>query len=413
MSSSSRIPALDVLRGFAVMGILWMNITGFALPQSAYFNPAASGFLSAGDIAFWAVSLIAIDGKMRALFAMLFGASVLLLIDREEMVGRDGRRTQTIRLAWLFAIGLAHYLLLWWGDILMIYAVVGIAAMLFAGREPLALVKFAFLFFLLQFLVSAAFIGSLYAWSNAAAAPGAAHDLRIGFHDFMASLTDPTSPAIVRETALYRSDFGTILAHKIADFPGQWLWGLPFTALETLGFMLLGMAMLKGGFLTARWQPDQYLRTARHCFLIGLPPMTMLAAWVIWRGFQPLPTFAVALLWSFPFRIPLAVGWASLLLYLYLSAPKHPIFARIAAIGRLTLSNYLGTSLAMTSIFYGWGLGLFGSVRPAAFPLFVIGGAVLMLLWSKPYAARFAVGPAEWLWRTLTTGKAQKIRKSV
>ncbi len=173
--SSSRLPALDVLRGFAVMGILWMNITAFALPQSTYFNPAASGPLSTGDIAFWAVSLIAVDGKMRALFAMLFGASILLLIDREEMAGRDGRRTQAIRLAWLFVIGLAHYLLLWWGDILMIYALVGVAAMLFAGREPLSLVKTAFLLFLLQFLLSGSFIASLYAWGHAAAAPGPKH----------------------------------------------------------------------------------------------------------------------------------------------------------------------------------------------------------------------------------------------
>lgn len=409
---SSRLPALDMLRGFAVMGILWMNITAFALPQSAYFNPAASGPLSAGDIAFWAVSLIAVDGKMRALFAMLFGASILLLIDREEMVGRNGRRTQAIRLAWLFVIGLAHYLLLWWGDILMIYALVGVAAMLFAGREPLSLVKTAFLLFLLQFLLSGSFIASLYAWGHGAAAPGASADMRQGFNDFMASLSNPASPAIVAETALYRSGFSAIFTHKLGDFPGQWLWGLPFTALETLGFMLLGMAMLKGGFLTARWQPEQYLRTARHCFLIGLPPMVLLAGWIIWHDFAPLPTFAVALLWSLPFRIPLAVGWASLLIYLYLRAPTHPFFARVTAAGRMTLSNYLGTSLLMTFLFYGWGLGLFGTIRPALLTVFVVGGSALMLLCSKPYADRFAIGPAEWIWRSLALGRPQKIRKS-
>ena len=141
MTLSSRIPAMDVLRGCAVMGILWMNITAFALPQAAYFNPAAGGALTGGDVAFWAVSLIAVDGKMRGLFAMLFGASMLLLIDREEMAGRDGRRAQRVRAGWLLLIGLAHYILLWWGDILMIYAVVGMVALMFAGREPLALVK--------------------------------------------------------------------------------------------------------------------------------------------------------------------------------------------------------------------------------------------------------------------------------
>lgn len=73
-AASPRIPAMDVLRGCAVMGILWMNITAFALPQNAYFNPVAAGPMSAGDIAFWASSLILVDGKMRGLFSLLFGA---------------------------------------------------------------------------------------------------------------------------------------------------------------------------------------------------------------------------------------------------------------------------------------------------------------------------------------------------
>ena len=152
-ASSPRIAAMDVLRGVAVMGILWMNVTAFALPQAAYVNPLAGGAVGAGDAAFWFVSFLLFDGKMRALFSMLFGASMLLLIDREEMAGRDGRRTQIVRSAWLFLFGLAHYLLLWWGDILMIYALVGLAALLFVRQEPLSLVKWAFLFFFLHFLL--------------------------------------------------------------------------------------------------------------------------------------------------------------------------------------------------------------------------------------------------------------------
>ena len=78
MTVSSRIPAMDVLRGCAVMGILWMNITAFAQPQSAYINPAAAGPLTTGDIAFWAISLILVDGKMRGLFTLLFGAGLAI-----------------------------------------------------------------------------------------------------------------------------------------------------------------------------------------------------------------------------------------------------------------------------------------------------------------------------------------------
>ncbi|MDE0947052.1 MAG: DUF418 domain-containing protein [Sphingobium sp.] len=401
MTPAPRIPAMDVLRGCAVMGIVWMNITAFALPQTAYFNPAAVGPLSAGDIGFWAVSLIVVDGKMRGLFALLFGASMLLLIDREEMAGRDGRRAQMVRAGWLFVIGAAHFLLLWWGDILRVYALVSLVALLFVGLEPLALIKRAFLCFLLQFLLVVAFIASLYLWSHAAALPDADAATRLGFADFMGSLSDPASPSIQSEIATYRSGYGTILAHKIAGIPGEWLWGLLFTAFETLGFMLLGMAMLKGGFLTGQWDGEQYRRTARHCFLIGLPPMAGLALWVWWSGFAPLPAYGVALAWSLPFRIPLTVGWAALILWLLARHREHSFVARLAATGQMTLSNYLGTSLVMTAIFYGWGLGLFAHVSPAMLPLFVLAAWAVMLLWSPWWAARFGQGPMERVWRGL------------
>ncbi|KKW91107.1 MULTISPECIES: DUF418 domain-containing protein [Sphingobium] len=409
---SSRIPAMDVLRGCAVMGILWMNIAVFALPAQAYFSPAAAGPLSTGDILFWTVSFLAVDGKMRALFSMLFGASMLLLIDREEMAGHDGQRTQMIRAAWLFVFGLAHYLLLWSGDILMIYALVGLAALLFVRKEPLALVKWAFLFFLAHFLVCAFFITTLHAWSHAAAAPDAASHIPAGFADFIGSFSDPAHPAIRSEFEIYRGNYAGIFMHHVALFGSQWLTTLPFVTLDTLGFMLLGMAMLKGGFLTGRWQAEQYWRTARHCFLIGLLPMAGLAWWVIASGFATLPALGTVLAWSFPFRIPLAVGWAALILWLFTRYRDRRLTHRIAAVGRLALSNYLGTSIVMSATFYGWGLGLFGQVRYSLLPLLVIAAWVVMLLWSPLWQRRFALGPMEWLWRTLVGGQTQKIRNS-
>jgi len=410
---SSRLLSMDVLRGCAVMGILWMNITAFALPQPAYFNPAVSGPLSASDVAFWAVGFLFFDGKMRGLFALLFGASMLLLIDREEMAGRDGRRAQMVRAAWLFLFGLAHYLLLWWGDILMTYAIVALVALLFIRHEPLSLVKWAFLFFLLHFLLCVAFLLSLYSWSHAASAPGTAADIRDGFTHFIAPYSDPHSIAVHAETATYGSGFVDIVRHRLAGYPGQWFWSFLFTALETLGFMLLGMAMLKGGFLTGRWSAEQYWRTARHCFLIGLPPMAALALWVVLSRFAVLPALGSMMAWSFPFRIPLTVGWAALILWLLAGRGQSRITSAIAAAGRMAFSNYLGTSLVMTAIFYGWGLGLFGQVRPAALPLFVLGGWAVMLLWSPLWLKRFGSGPLEWLWRSLAKGRLQKIRKNI
>ncbi len=403
---ANRIPAIDVLRGCAVMGILWMNITAFALPSAAYMDPAAAGSPGIGDIAFWLTSLVLVDGKMRGLFSLLFGASMLLLIDKAEMAGRDGQRAQLVRAAWLFGFGFVHYLF-WWGDILMTYAVVGTVALPFVGRQPLSLVKWAFLAFLIHFLLVGGFITTLLAWQNAAAAPDASAQMAAGYRSFIATISDPASPAIVAETALYRSGFLAIAGHHLGDFPGEWLRTFLFTAFDTLGFMLLGMAMLKGGFLTGRWDIEQYRRTARHCFLIGTPPMIALGVWVILSDFAALPAFGTFLAWSFPFRLPLTVGWAALILWLFARHRDHPIFTRIGAAGRLAFSNYLGTTLVMTGIFYGWGLGLFGHVRPALLPLFVVAGWAVMLLWSPWWSARFGQGPVERLWRALArTGAA-------
>lgn len=410
--SSSRNPAMDVLRGCAVMGILWMNITAFALPQNSYLNPLAAGPLSIGDRLFWLVSFLFFDGKMRALFSMLFGASMLLLVDREEMAGRNGRRMQIIRAGWLFALGFAHYLLLWSGDILMTYALVGLAALPFMRREPMSLVKWAFLFFLLHFLICLAFIVSLYGWAHAAAAPDAPANVRDGFASFAASFTDPRHPDLLSEIATYRGGFAIIVRHHLARFVGEWSWTLLFTAFETLGFMLLGMAMLKGGFLTGRWEPEQYRRTARHCFLIGLPPMAALAAWLMLRDFPALPALAATLAWSFLFRIPLAVGWAALILWVLNGRRDHAATPRIVAVGRMALSNYIATSIVMCAIFYGWGLGLFGSLRPVQLPLVVLAAWPVMLLWSPAWLSRFGMGPLEWVWRSLSRGQPQKIRNS-
>ncbi|QUT06605.1 DUF418 domain-containing protein [Sphingobium phenoxybenzoativorans] len=413
MHASDRIFPLDALRGFAVMGILLMNIVSFAMPEQAYINPAAWGGQGAADIAAWAIAWVLFDGKMRGLFSLMFGASMLLVIDRAEMSGGDGRRTHMRRAFWLFWFGLAHYLLLWWGDILMLYALVGMVALLFVGKEPIALVKWAFAAFALHFLIVAAIMAPLYAYQDAASQPGASAETVQGFAAMAAALGKPGTQAIMEQAAIYRSGFSAIFAHELHAFPAAFPAMLLYFGLDTLGFMLLGMAMLKGGFLTGDWDGEQYRRTARHCFLIGLPPMIALAVWVLLSGFDTLATFGALMAWSFPFRIPLTVGYAALFLWIIGRAQGHWLIIRIAAAGRAAFSNYLGTSLVMCAIFYGWGLGLFGRVDRAPLYLFVLLAWALMLLWSKPWLDRFAYGPMEWLWRSLARGKLQPMRKSV
>lgn len=406
-----RVREMDIARGFAVMGILLMNIVAFALPEAAYFNPEPWGGETIADKLAWTLVFMLVDGKMRGLFALLFGASMLMLMDRTEMAGGNGRHRHIIRCVWLLLFGIAHYLLLWWGDILALYALVGLVAMLFAGKQPLQLVKLAFLAFGLHFLMLIAAMLGIYYFQDQALAAGARPETILSFERLLARIGEPDAARTMEEIALYRGDWSGIVAHKL-DMYMRWASvGLQYMALETLGFMLLGMAMLKGGFLTGKWSREQYVGTARHCFIIGLVPMAILAIWAWTSGFSPVTTYGIVFAWSFPFRIPLTVGYAALIYAIVTRGEPGAFLVRVEAAGRMALSNYLGTSLMMTALFYGWGLGLFGSVSRAAIYLFVPPAWLLMLLWSQPWLARFRYGPFEWLWRSLTLFRPQPMLK--
>lgn len=388
-----RLPMIDITRGFAVMGIVLMNIIAFSMPQAAYINPNAWGGTSVADRLAWLVSFLLVDGKMRGLFSLLYGGSMILLMDRAEMAGRNGQSHMIVRSLWLFVFGIAHYLLLWWGDILTLYALIGLVAMRFASRQLLELVKLAFLAFAAQLALLIVLTVGIQ---------------QDGTLSYYPQLLDKA--AIHMEIALYQGNWAGIFAHKLADI---WHWafaGLLYMSFDTLGFMLLGMAMLKGGFLSGKWARAQYLGTARHCFLIGLPPMLSLGIWAWARNFDPATTFAAVMTWSFPFRIPLTVGYAALILA-FVAAGRGAFLGRVEAAGRMAFSNYLLSSLVMTGVFYGWGLGLFASVPRAQVYLFVLPLWALMLVWSPLWLSRFRYGPAEWLWRSLTLGKLQSVSR--
>ena len=394
-ATQDRIASIDLIRGFAVMGILLMNIIAFSMPEAAYLNPNAWGGETLADRMAWLLSLIFVDGKMRGLFSLLFGASMLLLMDRTEMAGGNGIHRNLIRCFWLLIIGVTHYFVLWWGDILSLYAVLGPIAMLFAGRQPMQLVKLAFLAFAIEMLiVTAVTLAMMY---------GASHSPNL------IGLTEQN--VIETEIALSRGDWAGLVHHKAEDFWHWTLAGLKYMSFDTLGFMLLGMAMLKGGFLTGKWSREQYIGVARHGFLISVPPLLALGAWAWMSGFDRTTTLGVMFAWSFPFRIPMTVGYAALILAAAAKGSAPFLLSRVTAAGRMALSNYLLTSLIMCALFYGWGLGLFASVSRAEVYIYVLMMWAIMLLWSPLWLSRFRQGPMEWLWRSLIDLRLAPLRR--
>ena len=407
-SGQARHITLDALRGFAVMGILAMNIIGFAMPEWAYVSPGAYGGETLADRVSWFVSTVFIDGKMRGLFSLLFGASMMLIIERAEAKQQSAARTHYGRMLWLAVFGLAHYFLLWFGDILFLYATIGCLAFLMHKWELKRLIKWALIVYGLGVLLWGAQFGALQALQWAATQPGADAETVRSLKEVLAS--DDFATNIASELALHRGSWADIVANKAAEW-----WSPLFTILmsitETLPLMLLGMAMKKNGFLTGDWAESDYRRWINRLLPAGLLVSAALGAYAWASDFNPVHMIANFLAWSAIPRLMLTIAYGALLILWIRKLEGSAFLDRVAATGRAAFTNYLGTSIVMTTIFYGYGFGLFGHVSRPALWLFVLGAWAVMLLWSKPWLERFQYGPLEWVWRSLARMELQPMRR--
>ena len=379
-----RYATLDIVRGVAVIGILIMNILVLALPAGAVFEPLSIGYRTPLDTAVWAVEFVLFDGKMRGLFSLLFGASLIVVADRVRVRGGSVWRVQGPRLAWLFVIGSTHHLLLWSGDILVLYAVVGTVALLFVGESPPALkIGCALALVVSGLLFLSIGLGSLSAVSSAARAGDAAADL-----------------------ALHQAPWLDQVVARANQFVGDQVTQLLLFGPETLGLMLLGMVLVRSGLLLGQVSRSRALRLAGWSGVPALIGLTAMAAGLWHAGFpQPLTTASI-FAFDEPFQLLLTVAWAALLCS-WASGARGELARRLEAAGRCAFTNYVGTSLVMVTAIDG--LDLFGRLSRSETLAFVVFGAALMLAWPLPWLTRFAYGPLEWLWRSLARGRLQPL----
>lgn len=407
----ARYESLDAIRGVAVMGILAMNIVAFAMPFSAYVNPLAGGPVATLDLATWFFNFVFIDSKMRGMFSMLFGASTLLVIQSAEAGGRSAAGAHYSRMIWLAIFGLIHFYFIWFGDILSLYAICGLLLFAFRGLSVKALVIWAITFF----VIAIGLLGSGWLMFALAEAGKLPPEAMAQVHDGLAAMNadmGPGSASYAKDVALHLGSYGQIVADKLGEKAGEpFIQALMFLW-ETMGLMLIGMALFKSRMLTGDWEPARYRKWALTGFLIGIPPLVGLAWYQYANGFSAVSTFGASLSLSVPFDVAMTVGWAALIMLLIKTAASDAVRARLAATGRMAFTNYLMTSIVMTTIFYGYGFGLFGSVGRAALYLFCFGMWAAMLLWSKPWLDRFNYGPLEWIWRSLSRRQLQPMRKT-
>lgn len=406
-TATDRIATLDIIRGVAVMGILSVNIVDFSNINASYLNPAALGWPDPASLAVWAANMLLVDGKFRTLFSMLFGASMLLVADRAEARDGSGWNVHWRRMVVLWMFGIAHFFLIWRGDILALYAVTGLFAFWFRNLSVGRLIGIGIALSLINVFLFGAIGLTLHYQELAVHSPGAStqlvRDWNANFHSFY-----PTAERVARDVQIYTGSWPTIVRHELGQ-TSRLIVNTILLLPDTLGLMLLGMAGLKSGFLTGEWEDRTYKRVAIWGIALGLLGFGLLVAAEITSRFNISVILAGFMAAVAPFRIVMAVGYAAL--FVLVSRKMGTLSGRFAAVGRAAFTNYLGSSLVMTSIFYGWGLGFYGSLTRAEAWLFVPLVWLLMLAWSKPWLDNFHYGPLEWLWRSLSRGSLQPLRK--
>ncbi len=408
-TSPDRILSLDLIRGIAVMGILSVNIVGMAMIENAYFYPPDYGFDGVGDRIMWAANFIVVDGKFRSLFSILFGASTVLVIERAIAAGKAGWKAHYARMAVLLLFGLAHFYLLWWGDILANYALVGMIAFVFWRLSPKWLLLAAVISLTLAYAPGIYQGSQQIAKFEAKRAPGASPAQRAALEQRMAGLR--STPAALAED---RAEHASIPAHVRAMTKEDRLWepfqSVPGYGLETLGLMLLGMAGYKTGFLTGAWPRRRYVQVAAVGIGLSLVYFGVGAWRILAADFDPFTYFPWDQIYSGPLHPVAALGYAALIILL-LGNRRTAIGDRIAAVGRAAFTNYLGSTVIGVILFFETGFGLYGDLsRGQAWLLVPVIWAV-MLVWSKWWLDRFRYGPFEWAWRCLARWKWEPRRK--
>ncbi len=421
VTAGERYQAVDTLRGFAVLGILVMNIYAFSMPFAAYANPLLYGG-SGIHYATWVATHLFFDQKFMAIFAMLFGAGLALMAERAEARGKPKfAAVYYRRMGWLVAIGAVHGYLIWFGDILVNYACCGLLLYPLRRWKPKTLIVVGAVLILVPLPINRV-IG---AYMVEMKAEGEAFEARLdagetldeeeeekyGEWQEMKPMMFPTRDDVLAQIEVYRGGYAGIFAARAPIvLTLQTFLLLAFGLWRMGGLMLLGMALSKLGVFRAARSPGFYKTLIVLGYGLGLPLVAWSAYDLTRHRFEPLHVMEVGILWNYLGSIPVAFGHVGLVMLVARSGVLAALRARLAAVGRMALTNYLMHSILLTTVMNGYAFGLYGHVERFYQMGFVAAVWLLQLAWSPWWLERFRFGPFEWLWRSLTYWRRQPMR---
>jgi uncharacterized protein len=424
VTRAERITSIDTLRGVALLGILLMNVIGFGLPFVAYFNPTVDGATTGANGWAYYVNWLLFEGSMRAVFSMLFGASVILLTSHAEEQ-RGGIRIADVyfrRTLLLIAFGVIDaYLLLWWGDILYLYGLAGLFLFVFRRQSPMVLLAIALLLFgvleikaslesreLLELQQAAE---SIRAAAANGIAPTPAQQATLASFEEAAAMWLTTPDAVADEIAARRSGY---LVNLVAFAPivemGESTYAYTTGLWDALAMMFLGMALFRWRIFDASRSWGFYATMLIVGYGVGITTN----AWELhsqWANDFSLATLAHVPTYDLG-RGGTAFGHIALVMMLCKSGMLRALTRALAAVGQMALTNYLMHSVLGMLVFTGVGLGLFGQLE--RYQLYYVVAAIwlLQLIASPLWLRYFRFGPVEWVWRSLTYGERQPMRPS-
>jgi len=427
VSIAERIHALDTTRGFAVLGILLMNIWSFAGPHEISEYPVIAMDWGGAPLQTWAVMHTLFEGSQRALFSLLFGAGMLLMVTRLQASAPDAPigRIYYRRIFLLMAFGLFDaFVLLWAADILLIYGLCGLLLYPLRRLGTRTLLLLAVIVFTvpatLRTIDWQESIPLQQEYNLRQADPAAAQPLDESAAARMKAweakekrahpdLADPDIQESIRINS--SGALGEFVVERLkTSLILQIFVGLKSWFLDALGAMLLGMALFRSGVLTLQAPRSTYVLLAVLGYAIGLP----IAAWetsaLIAADFDPILKMRNLIHYDVR-RIAVGLGHLGTILLFCQAWPGSWLATRIAAVGRMALSNYLGQSILGGLIFYTVGLGLYGQFTGYYLYFVVAGIWAVQITFSNWWLARYRFGPFEWIWRSLTYRKRQPLRR--
>lgn len=394
-----RIASLDILRGFALLGILVMNIQSFSMIEAAYFNPTAYGDLSGANWIVYYLSAVLVDTKFMGIFSLLFGASALLILEKARAAGKRPFATHARRNLALLAVGFVHGRFLWHGDILWSYALSAFLLYLFRNRSP----RFLFVSGTLVLAVGS----SLWLGAGMTADQWPAADAQQHLEDWA-----PGPEAVAHELELYRGSWSQQQEHRGPTAAAMQFMVYPFFFLwRSLGMMLLGMGLYRLGVLNAERSPRFYAILAVAGLGVGLPLAHLRVAVSVAEGWPAFEGFFLYTQYNYWGSIAAALGYVGLVMAVCRSEAWVRRLRPLAAVGRMAFTNYLLHTLLCTTLFYGHGFGLFGKVSRVEQAGVVLAIWILQLVVSPWWLDRFRYGPAEWAWRWATNLERPAFRR--